>query len=214
VLPLALPSELLERRPDVAAAERRVASANARIGVAQAGFFPSLVINATGGWESGSWTRFFSAPNLFWSVGAALAQTLFEGGKRVAAKEQAVANYDAAVAAYRGSVLSALQEVEDALATLRFLAAEADQQARAVAAAERALELAQNRYQGGITTYLEVVTAQATALANERAAVDLLTRRMTASVGLVKAVGGGWRENALPPPGAILSRVSRPESAR
>jgi NodT family efflux transporter outer membrane factor (OMF) lipoprotein len=211
LLPILLPSELLERRPDVASAERNVAAANAQIGVAQAGFFPSLVINATGGWESGSWTKFFSAPNLFWSLGAALAQTLFEGGRRIAAKEQAVAGYDAAVAAYREGVLVAFQEVEDALSTLRLLAAESEQQARAVVAAERAAELAQNRYQGGITTYLEVVTAQAIALANERNAVDLQTRRMTASVGLVKALGGGWREGDLPAGSAILSRVVRPE---
>ena len=212
-LPPGLPSELLERRPDVAAAERRVASANASIGVAQAGFFPSLLLNATGGWESGSVSRFLSAPNLFWSLGAAVAQTLFEGGKRIAAKEQAIAQYDAAVGAYREGVLTALQEVEDSLATLHLLAVEGDEQSRAVEAAERAAELAQNRYQGGITTYLEVVTAQAVALANERTAVDLATRRMTASVTLVKALGGGWRTEDLPTNSAILAKVARPDDA-
>jgi len=132
--------------------------------------------------------------------------TLLIGGKRRAAVEQARESYDAAVAGYRQGVLGAFQEVEDGLAATRILAEEADQEAVAVAAAERLLALARNRYQGGITTYLEVVTAQNAALANERAAVDLLTRRMTASVGLVKALGGGWDASTLPAPGAVLSR--------
>jgi NodT family efflux transporter outer membrane factor (OMF) lipoprotein len=204
-IPVTLPSELLERRPDVAAAERRVASANAQIGVAQAGFFPTLLLSASGGWGASTLTKFFSAPNLFWSLGAALAQTIFQGGKRIAAKEEALASYDASVAAYRLSVLTAFQDVEDSLAALRILAEESTQQERAVAAAERSLTLAKNRYDGGITTYLEVVTAQAVALADERAAVDLQTRRMTSSVDLVKALGGGWSTADLPSPGAVLS---------
>jgi NodT family efflux transporter outer membrane factor (OMF) lipoprotein len=203
-VPPDLPAALLERRPDVASAERRVAAANAQIGVAVAGFFPQLLLNATGGWQSTSLTKFFSAPNLFWSLGASLAQTIFQGGKRVAAREQAIASYDAAVAEYRLSVLSSFQDVEDGLAELRLLADESDQQARAAAAAERALALAQNRYQGGITTYLEVITAQATALADERTAINLQTRRLTSSVALIKALGGGWSTTELPRPGEIL----------
>jgi NodT family efflux transporter outer membrane factor (OMF) lipoprotein len=209
--PPELPSALLERRPDIAAAERRVASANAGIGVAQAAFFPALLMNATGGWESSSWTRWISAPNLFWSLGVALAQTIFDGGARIAGKEQAVAAYDATVASYRENVLEAFQDVEDNLTALRLLSTETDQQARAVDAAERALALAESRYRGGITSYLEVVTAQTTALANERTAVDLQTRRLLASVNLIKALGGGWDASQLPAPRAILAGPVRAE---
>jgi NodT family efflux transporter outer membrane factor (OMF) lipoprotein len=203
-VPVGLPSELLERRPDIAAAERRVAAANAQIGVAQAAFFPQLLLSASGGWEGSSLTKWFSAPSLFWSLGAALAQTIFDGGKRIALKEQARALYDADVASYREQTLTALQDVEDNLVALRLLEQEAAEQARAVEAAARAVALAQNRYEGGITTYLEVVTAQAIALANERSAVDLQTRSMTASVALIKALGGGWSSAALPSTREIL----------
>jgi len=209
-IPIVVASELLERRPDLAVAERRVAAANAGIGVAKAAFFPTLALSASGGFQGSALSGLFSLPNRFWSLGAGLAETLFEGGQRRAASAQAVAAYDATVAAYRESVLGAFQEVEDGLAALRILAQEADQQARAVAAAEHLLALSKNRYQAGITTYLEVVTAQSAALANERAAVQLLTRRMTASVGLLGALGGGWRESDLPSRDAILARVSAP----
>jgi NodT family efflux transporter outer membrane factor (OMF) lipoprotein len=212
-VPMELPSELLERRPDIAAAERRIASANAQIGVAQSAFFPSLLLNATGGWSGSTLSKFFSAPNLFWSLGAALAQTIFEGGKRIATKDQAIAAYDASVATYRETVLTSFQDVEDNLVALRILAEESEQQARAVAAARRAVEMAQSRYEGGVTTYLEVVTAQAAALASERTAVDLSTRRMTSSVGLIKALGGGWNAQELPSPGEILSRQPIDEAA-
>jgi len=197
-IPVALPAELLERRPDIAASERRVAAANAQIGVAVAGFFPRLLLAASGGYGSSTLTNFFSLPNRFWSLGPSIAQTLFEGGKRRAAKEQAEASYDAAVATYRESVLTACQDIEDNLAALRILDLESAQLADAVAAAERSLAIARNRYQGGVTTYLEVITAQSAALANERAAVDNLTRRMTASVRLVEALGGGWSASDLP----------------
>ena len=212
-VPEELPSQLLERRPDIAGAERLVAASNAQIGVAQAAFFPNLLLNATGGWSTGSLSRFFSAPNLFWSLGAALAQTIFEGGKRIAAKDQAIANYDAAVAAYRQSVLTSLEDVEDNLASLRLLAEETEQQARAAEAAERAVTLSRDRYEGGITIYLEVVTAQAAALSNERAVVQLQTRRMTSSVGLIKALGGGWSATELPTPDEVLSKASSPAAA-
>jgi NodT family efflux transporter outer membrane factor (OMF) lipoprotein len=204
-IPAALPSELLERRPDIAAAERRVASANAQVGVAEAAFFPTLLLAATGGFEASSVAKWFNWPSRFWSLGASLVGTVFDGGKRKAATEQAVAFYDAAVAGYRQDVLTAFLEVEDNLAALRLLADEGTLQADAATAAERSLALAQNRYQGGITSYLEVVTAQSTALANERTAVQIATRRMTASVNLVKALGGGWRSSDLPAGGAVLS---------
>jgi len=206
-LPEAVPAELLERRPDIAAAERRVASANAQVGVATAGFFPSLLLSASGGVDSAKLARYFSTPNVFWSIGATLAETIFDAGKRHAVREQAFAGYEGAVAAYRQTVLGAFQEVEDDLAAVRILGAEASQQTEATAAAERSLSLAESRYRGGITTYLEVVTAQSTALANERTAVEVRTRQILASVDLVKALGGGWSESQLPTPGGVLSRA-------
>jgi NodT family efflux transporter outer membrane factor (OMF) lipoprotein len=171
-----------------------MAAANAQIGVAQAAFFPRLLLSASGGYQSTKLASLFSLASRFWAIGPSLAATLFDGGQRRATREQAQASYDGAVAGYRQTVLNAFQDVEDNLAALRILAEEATQQADAVAAAERSLNLAMNRYQAGITTYLEVITAQGAALANERTAVDVLTRRMTASVNLVKALGGGWRE--------------------
>jgi NodT family efflux transporter outer membrane factor (OMF) lipoprotein len=205
VIPVTLPSELLERRPDIAAAERRAAAANAQIGVATSAFFPRLLLAATGGYESSKLADWFSLPSRFWSIGPSLVATIFDGGKRRAGVEQAQASYDAAVAVYRLDVLTSFQDVEDNLATLRILAEEATQQAAAVAAAERSLTIARNRYLAGTTTYLEVVTAQAIALANERAAVDIQTRRMTAAVNLIKALGGGWRSSDLPYGGAITA---------
>jgi NodT family efflux transporter outer membrane factor (OMF) lipoprotein len=197
-IPGAVPSELLERRPDIAAAERRVASANAQVGVATAAFFPTLLLAVTGGFEAASVAKWFNWPSRFWSLGASALGTVFDGGKRKAASEQAMANYDAAVAAYRQDVLNAFLEVEDNAAALWLLEKEAARQEEAVTASERALTLARDRYQGGITTYLEVVTAQNTALINERVSVEIATRRMTAAVNLVKALGGGWRSTDLP----------------
>ena len=191
-IPVGLPSELLERRPEIASAERRMAAANAQIGIATSAFFPRLLLAATGGYEATRLSDWFSLPARFWSIGPSILFTIFDGGRRRAAREQAAAAYDAAVAFYRENVLAAFVQVEDNVAAVRILAEEAAQQTEAVAASERLLSLAQSRYSGGITTYLEVVTAQNVALANERAAVDLLTRRMTASVNLVKALGGGW----------------------
>jgi NodT family efflux transporter outer membrane factor (OMF) lipoprotein len=212
--PLDLPSELLERRPDVAAAERRVAAANAGIGVARAAYFPTLVLSGSGGYEASALSGLFSLPNRFWSLGSTLAETLFAGGKRRAVSAQARASYDAAVAAYRESVLSAFADVEDNLAALRILAEETQQQTQAVDATDRLLALAKNRYQSGVTSYLEVMTAQSAALANERTAVDLLTRRMTASVNLVKALGGGWRVSDLPYGGVPTAQGATAPPAR
>jgi NodT family efflux transporter outer membrane factor (OMF) lipoprotein len=205
-IPLELPGELLQRRPDIAAAERRVAAANAQIGVATAAYFPSLTLSASGGFASSTLATLFSLPNRFWSIGPQLLATVFDAGRRRAVTAQAQATYDANVAAYRESVLTAFQNVEDNLAALRILSDEATQQAAAVAAAERSLTLAQNRYDGGITSYLEVVTAEAAALANERTAVDIASRRLIASVNLVKALGGGWNASDLPVAGSLVSR--------
>ena len=197
VVPPGLPSELLERRPDIAAAERRVQAANANIGVARAAYFPQIVLSAGGGFNSGSMAALFDTPSRVWSLGAALAQTVFDGGLRRARTDQAVAAYDGAVAQYKQTVLAGFQQVEDGLATLRVLAHEADVQAQAVEASQLAERLALSQYRGGTATYLSVVTAQALSLSNQRTAAQLRGRRLVASVALIAATGGGW--NAAPP---------------
>ncbi|HEX4114106.1 MAG TPA: efflux transporter outer membrane subunit [Stellaceae bacterium] len=197
-IPVGLPSELLQRRPDIAAAERRVAEANERIGIAIAAYYPSLDLNPSIGFEGSSLATWFGWPSLFWAVGGTLTQTLFDGGQRHAATAAARASYDATVANYRQTTLRAFQDVGDNLAALRILEEEARQQAQAVASAKNALRLFTNRYVGGRDTYLQVITAQTTTLANERNETDILRRRMEASVRLVKALGGGWDVSNLP----------------
>jgi NodT family efflux transporter outer membrane factor (OMF) lipoprotein len=199
-IPVGLPSQLLERRPDIAANERRVAAANAQVGVAQAAFYPDITLSAAAGLEGTSIVNLFTWPSRFWSLGPTVSYTLLDFGKRQGTLEQAQASYDAAVAVYRQSVLTAFQNVEDNLSALRVLEDEAKQQAAAVTAAERSLELAINQYQGGITAYLQVITAQAIALSNEETAVQLLTRRMVACVSLVQAIGGDFNVSGLPTP--------------
>jgi len=196
-IPLGLPSQLLERRPDVAGAERRMAAANANIGIARSAYFPSIDLGVTGGFNSALITTLIQGPSSFWSVGAAAVETLFEGGQRRAVSEQARAAYDQTVAFYRQTALTAFQEVEDNLAALRILELEAATQQGAVEAAEHSLVLSNTRYRGGVTSYLEVTTAQSTALTDERAAVQIQGRRMTACVLLIKALGGGWDSAAL-----------------
>lgn len=207
-IPMLLPSDLLERRPDIAADERRVGAANAEVGVASSAYFPRLLLGASGGYESTRLASFLSFPSWFWSLGPALVQTLFDGGKRRAAVDQALAARDAATAVYRQDVLTALQEVEDSLATLRDLSEESKEQDAAVDAADRALASANNRYNGGVATYLEVITAQTTALADKRAAVEIQARRMAAGVLLVKALGGDWRSSDLPSAQSLVSTQS------
>jgi NodT family efflux transporter outer membrane factor (OMF) lipoprotein len=191
-IPPGLPSELLERRPDIAAAERRAAAANAQIGVAEAAFFPSLTLSATGGFQSSVLSQLFSLPSRYWSLGSALAQTIFDAGLRRAQTAQAIATYDENVANYRQTVLNGFQEVEDNLAALRILEQEAAVQDEAVKAARESLAITLNQYRAGTANYLAVVVVQATALANERAALAILSRRLSASVALIKALGGGW----------------------
>ena len=198
--PVGVPSSLLERRPDIAAAERRMAAANAQIGVAEAAYYPSLTLSATGGYQSSSFSNWLTAPSRFWSLGPALAQTLFDGGLRRAQTDQAIAAYDANVAGYRQTVLTGFQEVEDNLVALRILEEEAAIQDEAVQNARQSVALTTNQYKAGIVSYLNVVTVQATALVNERTAVDVLNRRLAASVLLVKALGGGWNASDLPTP--------------
>jgi len=191
-VPMGLPSELLERRPDVAAAERRVASANAQIGVAKAAYFPALTLSASYGSRSAVASQLFTAPSGFWSIGPALAQSIFDAGLRRAQTEQAIAAYDATVAEYRQAVLAGFQEVEDNLAALRILGEEAEVQEGAVRAARESVLLTTNQYKAGIVSYINVVTVQTTQLNNERTAMGILGRRLVAAVTLVKALGGGW----------------------
>ncbi|MFM0740434.1 efflux transporter outer membrane subunit [Paraburkholderia xenovorans] len=193
-IPVGLPSQLLERRPDIAAAERRVAAANAQIGVAHAAFFPDLVLSASAGLESSFFAPWLTAPSLFWSIGPQLVGTLFDGGKRTATLHGATAQYDGAVADYRQSVLVAFQQVEDNLSALNSLADEAVSQQRASRAAELALRLTTNRFNAGAVSYLDVVTAQTIALTNERTAEQIAARRLEASVLLMKALGGTWHD--------------------
>jgi NodT family efflux transporter outer membrane factor (OMF) lipoprotein len=197
-VPVGVPSELLERRPDVAAAERRVAAANAQIGVAVAAYYPTVTLSATAGFESGSIAKWFMWPSRFFSVGPAITETVFDGGLRSAQTAEARAAYDASVAGYRQTVLGAFQDVEDNLAALRILETEAREQDEAVRAAERSLALTTNQYRAGIVSYLNVVIAQTAALTSEQTAVGITGRRLNASVLLIKALGGGWSVDQLP----------------
>jgi NodT family efflux transporter outer membrane factor (OMF) lipoprotein len=196
--PIGLPSELLQRRPDIAAAERRVAEANQQIGIARAAYFPTVTLGGTAGFAGSQGSNWFGWPSGFWAVGPALAETLFDAGRRRATSESARANYDAAVATYRQTSLTAFQEVEDNVAALRILENEMQQQQQAVASSQESVQLFTNRYRGGVDTYLQVITAQTIELANERNAIDILRRRLDASVLLVKALGGGWDASNLP----------------
>ena len=200
VIPVGVPSELLERRPDIAAAERRVAEANEQIGIAQAAYYPTVMLNASVGLESASPASWLSWPSLLWAVGLSMTQTLFDGGRRAAVSDVARAAYDATVANYRQTTLTAFQQVEDNLAALRILAEESGQQRRAVASARESLQLSTNRYEGGADSYLQVLVTQTIALANERVEVDIRRRQMDASVLLIKALGGGWDVADLPTP--------------
>jgi NodT family efflux transporter outer membrane factor (OMF) lipoprotein len=202
IIPPGLPSELLQRRPDIAAAERRMAEANQQIGIARAAYFPTLTLDGTAGFAGTRGSNWFTWPSGYWALGGTLAETLFDAGRRRANSESARANYDATVANYRQTCLTGFQEVEDNLAALRILENEAVEQDEAVASAKDSLHLFTNRYKGGVDTYLQVITAQTTLLGNELNAIDILQRRMDASVLLVKALGGGWDASQLPTFGA------------
>lgn len=197
-VPLGVPSTLLERRPDIAAAERQMAAANEQIGIAQAAYYPSLTLSGTAGIESISFLKWVSWPSRFWSVGPDLAETIFDAGKRRATVSQSQAAYDATVANYRQSVLTAFQQVEDNLAALRVLENEARAEDRAIEAAQNSLNISTYQYKAGIVNYLTVITAQAILLQDQIQALNILTRRMSSSVLLVEAVGGGWDSSKLP----------------
>ena len=198
VIPVGVPAQLLERRPDIAAAERRMAEANEQIGIARAAFFPTLLLTAIGGFEGGTPINWLTWPSRFWAVGPSVAQTIFDAGRRRAVSESAAASYDETVANYRQAALAAFQEVEDNLSTLRVLEQQAEAQRVATESALQSLDLALSRYKGGLVTYLEVTTAQTIALQNQSTEVDILRRRMDASVLLIKALGGGWDISKLP----------------
>ncbi len=197
-IPVGVPSQLLERRPDIASLERRMAEANEQIGIARAAFFPTVMLGASGGFQGTSILNWFNWPSRFWSVGATGLQTIFDAGRRSSVSDATIAGYESTVANYRQTTLTAFQQVEDNLAALRILETEASQQRDAVTAAQESLQLATNRYTGGVDTYLQVVASQTAALENQRNEIDILRRRMAASVLLVKALGGGWDVTQLP----------------
>ncbi len=205
-IPVGVPSELLERRPDIAAAERRVAAANAQIGVAVAAFYPTITLNASSGFESSSLAQWFTAASHFWSVGPGISQTVFDGGLRHAQTDAARAAYDATVATYRQTVLSSFQGVEDNLAALRILEEENGVQDDAVKAAQKSVDLTTHQYKAGTVSYLNVITVQTIALTDEVTAIQIRGRRMAAAVLLVQALGGGWTEAQLPSPADVTKR--------
>ena len=198
IIPGALPSQLLERRPDIASDERRMAAANEQIGIAQAAFYPTLDLSLSGGLNGTSLLNLFTWPSRFFAVGPTLTQVLYDHGRRQAGSDIAVAQYDATVATYRQDTLTAFQQVEDSLAALRILETEAEQQRAATASAQQSLDLFNTRYEGGVDTYLQVVTSQTVALENQRNDIEITRRRLEASILLVKALGGGWTTAQLP----------------
>lgn len=206
-IPSGVPSQLLERRPDIAAAERRMAAANAQIGAAKAAYFPTLTLSGSGGFESNDWTKWLTWPSRIWSMGAGVSEVVFDGGLRGAQTDEARAAFDAAVATYRQTVLTGFQEVEDNLAALRILEQESLVQNEAVSAARQSVTFTTNQYKAGTVSYLDVIVTQTVALTNERTAADIMGRRMAAAVLLIKALGGGWNAAELP----SMDDVASPE---
>ena len=212
-IPVGLPSQLLERRPDVAAAERQMASANAQIGIAYAAYYPTLTLSASGGVESSALKNLLNAASRFWSAGPSLSETLYDGGLRRATVNQYIATYNANLAAYRQSVLTAFQQVEDGLAQVRVLSQEIAQQQALIAISQKAVDLEQSRYELGIDPYTDVVTAQASLLISKESLATLQIDQMTASVSLVAALGGGWDRTQLPTPAQVTEKPAAAETA-
>jgi len=206
-IPFGVPSQLLERRPDIAAAERLVAQANAQIGIAQAAYYPTVMLSASTGFESVAITKWFSWPSWLFAVGAGGAETIFDAGLRRATVQQFKSQYDETVANYRQAVLTAFQQVEDELATLRLLSAELELQDAAVASAQKTLAIATDRYRTGLDPYLNVLTAQTALLSNQQTAINLRIQQMTASEALIQALGGGWDAAQLPSPQQLISKT-------
>jgi NodT family efflux transporter outer membrane factor (OMF) lipoprotein len=214
VVPVGLPSQLLERRPDVAAAERTMAAANAEIGVAYAAFFPTLTLSAEAGFESSAFSKLLDWSSRFWSVGPSIDQTIFDAGLRRATVRQYTAIYNADVASYRQTVLTAVQNVEDGLSSERILTTQLRQQDEAVKSAQQYLDLEKGRYETGVDPYLDVTLAQTTLLSDQQAQVTLRTNRMAASVALIEALGGGWDKSQLPAPTDVSKKIGKSEIAQ
>ena len=212
-IPIGVPSQLLERRPDIAAAERTMASANAQIGVATAAFYPTLTLSAGGGLESSALSTLFNWPSRFWSIGGSAAETLFDAGLRRATVNQFVATYNVDVANYRQTVLTAFQQVEDNLATVRILSEQIKHQQDAVQSAQKFVDLETNRYKNGIDPYIDVVTSQTTLLNDQQSLASIQIQRMTATVSLIEALGGGWDRSQLPTPEQVKLAPSKAETA-
>jgi NodT family efflux transporter outer membrane factor (OMF) lipoprotein len=212
-IPVGLPSQLLERRPDIAAAERNMAAANAQIGVAYAAYYPALTLSASGGVESSALKNLLDWPSRFWSVGPSISETVYDGGLRRATVNQYIATYNANVATYRQSVLTAFQQVEDSLAEVRILSQQILRQREAVDSAQTFLRLELGRYETGIDPYIDVVTAQTTLLSNQQSLAVLEVQEMTASVQLIEALGGGWDRSQLPTPAQVTQKPSKSETA-
>jgi NodT family efflux transporter outer membrane factor (OMF) lipoprotein len=212
-VPIGVPSQLLERRPDIAAAERNMAAANAQIGIAYAAYYPSLTLSASGGFESSMLQKLLSWPSRFWSIGGSLSETLFSAGLRRATVDQYIAIYNASVAGYRQTVLTAFQQVEDNLAAVRLLSQEIQKLQQAVDSAETYLKLEVGRYETGIDPYLDVVIAQTTLLNNRQALINSQMAQMTGCVQLIAALGGGWDKSQLPTPAQVTQRPAKAETA-
>jgi NodT family efflux transporter outer membrane factor (OMF) lipoprotein len=212
-IPIGVPSQLLERRPDVAAAERMMAAANAQIGIAYAAYFPTVTLNGEGGFQSSTFSHLFDKPSRIWSVGPSISETVFDAGLRNATVHQDVATYNADLATYRQNVLTAFQQVEDALAQVRILSKQLIQQRQAEQSAEQFLKLEMGRFQTGIDPYIDVVTAQTTLLVDQQAVVTVRVQEMTGAVALIKALGGGWDISQLPTPSQVSKAPSRVETA-
>lgn len=211
-LPIGVPSQLLERRPDVAAAERTMAAANAQIGIATAAYYPSLTLSATGGFEASTWSHLFNWPSRFWSIGPSVSETFYDGGLRRATVNQYIATYNADVAGYRQTVLTAFQQVEDYLSGVRILTHDIEQEKQAVASAQQYVTLATGRYETGVDPYLNVITAQTTLLADQQTLVGLQMQQMVQAVELVQALGGGWDRSDLPTPKQVEQKPTKAET--
>src|SRR5277367_1834917 len=211
-IPVGMPSELLERRPDVAAAERTMAQANATIGIAYAAYYPNLTLSADGGFESSAFTKWLSWPSRFWSVGGSISETIFDAGLRRATVQQYVATYNADLASYRQTVLTAFQQVEDGLAEVRILSKEIQQEQQSLDSARTYLKLEQARYDTGVDPYLDVLIAQTTVLADQQTLNALQVQQMAYAVALVEALGGGWDRSQLPSPKQVTQKPAKTET--
>jgi NodT family efflux transporter outer membrane factor (OMF) lipoprotein len=211
-IPIGVPSQLLERRPDIAAAERTMASANAQVGIAEAAYYPDLTLSATGGYESSAFKHLVDWPSRFWSIGPTVSETFYDGGLRRATVHQFVAVYNADLANYRQTVLTAFQQVEDSLAQVRILSQQIQQQRQAVSSNQAALDLEMARYQTGVDPYIDVVTLQTTLLNGQQLLANLQVEQMTGAVQLVGSLGGGWDASQLPTPSQVEKSPTAAES--